>query len=105
MPERMAWADAAVTAGGTTTWELAYFGVPSITMILADNQEASVSLLMRRGVFPTLGWANTAEAATIRDTVQRLLLDPEARERHRDRAAGLVDGAGADRVMELLDSE
>jgi len=38
MPELMAWADMAISAGGTTSWELAFMGVPFIVIILAENQ-------------------------------------------------------------------
>ena len=34
----MAWCDLAVTAGGSTLWELAYFHVPSVVLIVAENQ-------------------------------------------------------------------
>ncbi|HVS39009.1 MAG TPA: UDP-2,4-diacetamido-2,4,6-trideoxy-beta-L-altropyranose hydrolase, partial [Gemmataceae bacterium] len=38
MADRMAWADVAIAAGGTTTWERALMALPSLVMILADNQ-------------------------------------------------------------------
>ena len=33
MPELMAWADVAVTAGGSTCWELAFMGLPALILI------------------------------------------------------------------------
>ncbi len=33
MPDLMAWADMAISAGGSTCWELAYLGVPAILII------------------------------------------------------------------------
>ena len=39
VPELMAWADVAVSGGGSTCWELAFMGLPSIVLILADNQQ------------------------------------------------------------------
>ena len=38
MPNLMAWADLAITAGGSTCWELAFMGLPASLLILADNQ-------------------------------------------------------------------
>ncbi|MFH0966852.1 MAG: UDP-2,4-diacetamido-2,4,6-trideoxy-beta-L-altropyranose hydrolase [Methanobacteriota archaeon] len=38
MPELMAWADVAISAGGSTCWELAFMGVPSILQPIAENQ-------------------------------------------------------------------
>jgi len=40
MPELMAWADVAVSAGGSTSWELAFMGVPALVLILANNQRS-----------------------------------------------------------------
>ncbi len=39
MPKLMAWADLAVSAGGSTNWELAFMNVPTLILILADNQQ------------------------------------------------------------------
>ncbi|HMF15122.1 MAG TPA: UDP-2,4-diacetamido-2,4,6-trideoxy-beta-L-altropyranose hydrolase, partial [Gemmataceae bacterium] len=50
VPEWMAWADVAIAAGGTTTWELLFMGVPSLLLILADNQ-ASVARSARAAGF------------------------------------------------------
>jgi UDP-2,4-diacetamido-2,4,6-trideoxy-beta-L-altropyranose hydrolase len=105
MPQWMAWADAAITAAGSTTWELAYFGLPSLTVVLANNQQRSARLLMEREVFPTLGRAAAAETSSIVHRTRRFLLDRDARKRCRDRAARLVDGLGAFRVVNLLRSE
>ena len=41
MAEAMAWADVAIAAGGSTSWELAFMGLPSLLVILAENQRAS----------------------------------------------------------------
>ena len=38
MAELMAWADVAISGGGSTCWEMAFMGLPAITIILADNQ-------------------------------------------------------------------
>src|ERR1035437_492179 len=40
MPELMAWADVAIAAGGSTSWELAFMGLPSLVCTLADNPRA-----------------------------------------------------------------
>src|SRR5260370_1637027 len=38
MPALLAWSDLAVSGGGSTCWEMAFMGLPSILLILADNQ-------------------------------------------------------------------
>jgi UDP-2,4-diacetamido-2,4,6-trideoxy-beta-L-altropyranose hydrolase len=42
MPELMAWADLAITAGGSTCWEIAFMGIPSLMIAIAANQKESV---------------------------------------------------------------
>jgi UDP-2,4-diacetamido-2,4,6-trideoxy-beta-L-altropyranose hydrolase len=39
MPELMAWADVGLSAGGSTCWELAFMGLPSILYPIAENQK------------------------------------------------------------------
>ena len=39
MPELMARADVAVSAGGSTCWEVAFMGLPFLIVVLAENQE------------------------------------------------------------------
>ena len=50
----MASADAAIGAGGTTTWERLCLGLPCITYALADNQEAYSQVLADRGLIQYL---------------------------------------------------
>jgi len=102
MAELMAWSDAAITAGGSTVWELAFLGVPSITLALADNQTHSANLLARRGISPTLGWGPIAESTDVAKEIHRFLLDRNVRERCSRRAVRLVDGLGASRVVDQL---
>lgn len=103
MPRWMAWADAAITAAGTTLWELALLAVPSNTLILAENQEPAACLLAQRGIFPTLGWAATASVDAIRDQFGELLGSRVLRRRHSQEAARLVDGNGVFRIVESLE--
>src|SRR5205807_9904518 len=56
MPERMAWADGAISAAGSTCWELAFMGVPMLIIVTADNQRGSANALERREAAVNLGW-------------------------------------------------
>jgi len=40
MPELMAWADLAISAGGSTCLEMSFMGLPALVVILAENQRA-----------------------------------------------------------------
>lgn len=50
MAKLMAFCDIAVTAGGTTTYELCACGVPSVAVALADNQLNSVKRFAEEGL-------------------------------------------------------
>ncbi|MDF2835089.1 MAG: Pseudaminic acid cytidylyltransferase [Paenibacillus sp.] len=73
-------ADFSLGAGGATTWERCYVGLPSTSTIVADNQLASTQAAERLGAVINLGWH---EDVTI-DTYKRLLDSlPDRREQIR----------------------
>lgn len=55
MPGLMAWADLAIAAGGSTAWELAFMGLPSLFVILAENQVGIATELESVGFGVCLG--------------------------------------------------
>jgi UDP-2,4-diacetamido-2,4,6-trideoxy-beta-L-altropyranose hydrolase len=96
MPELMAWADVAIAAGGTTSWELAFMGLPSLVLMLAENQ---------RGIAAALGTANAAHQTTPESLVtdlKDLLRDHELRRVLSQRGRQLVDGFGVSRVATCI---
>lgn len=105
MPELITWADVAVSAGGTTSWELSFLGLPAVLLILAENQERSTGLLARRGGVVSVGWWNAATVEDITSTVKDLLLSPSKRMALRDSGMKLVDGKGVSRIIRLLVKE
>jgi len=102
MAQLMDWADIAVTAGGTTCWETAFMGLPSLIVVLADNQEQQAAALDRMGIAHNLGWRHTLTPAEIGDAVAALLRDRRRREAMATRGSRLVDGRGAERVLEHI---
>jgi len=102
MPELMAWADIAITGGGATAWELAFMGLPSLILVLSDNQRPVAEWLDANQVANCL---NGSEKSTeeIVQAVQRLFV-PEIREQMSRRGRRIVDGAGCQRVLERLKS-
>jgi UDP-2,4-diacetamido-2,4,6-trideoxy-beta-L-altropyranose hydrolase len=99
MPAQMAWADAAVTAGGTTCWELAYMGVPFLVGILAENQEDNATGLAEKGAAINCGWFHRLAAGELTEYLGRLLSDGAARARRIEAGRRLVDGGGCRRVV------
>lgn len=95
----MAEADVAVSAGGSTCWELAFMGIPNSIIVLADNQRGIASGLDAAGVSINLGWYETLEEAAVTDSVQSLLHDDAQRFEMTARGQELVDGRGTHRIL------
>jgi UDP-2,4-diacetamido-2,4,6-trideoxy-beta-L-altropyranose hydrolase len=98
----MAWADLAISAGGSTTWELARMGCPALVVETVPIEERLVAGLARVGLFGHLGSASRlgdeALVAAIADKIE----DVTWRTTMAARGRRLVDGHGARRVIEAL---
>ncbi len=73
--ELMAKADLAIGAGGTSAWERCYLGLPSLMMVLAQNQEELALSIAEAGAGWNLGWAHAVTA----DQIVRALVDVMSR--------------------------
>ena len=96
------WADLAVCAGGSTLWEMAAFGVPVASVILAENQQPLVADLQQRGMVADLGWDRDLAPERCSRDLGALMADGARRQRMSEVGCGLVDGAGAERVARAL---
>lgn len=90
-------ADLAVGAAGSSSWERCAVGLPSVTIIVADNQAAPARTLADAGAAVVLA-ARDIEGR-LAPTVTALMTDPSARARLSEAAAALVDGQGVARVV------
>jgi UDP-2,4-diacetamido-2,4,6-trideoxy-beta-L-altropyranose hydrolase len=102
MPRLMAWADVAISAAGSTSWELAFMGVPSLLLITADNQHGIGSGLAAAGAAISLGRCEELSIDELHEQLARLLDSRSLRERLSRRARSLVDGNGATRVVSQM---
>jgi UDP-2,4-diacetamido-2,4,6-trideoxy-beta-L-altropyranose hydrolase len=102
MPELMAWADIAVSAAGTTVLELAFMGVPSILITVAENQRSNAAAWEKLGLAESLGEAANVSTAQLADAITALISDSGRRMRMARSARALVDGLGAERVVSRL---
>jgi UDP-2,4-diacetamido-2,4,6-trideoxy-beta-L-altropyranose hydrolase len=105
MPERMAWADMALSAGGSTCWELAFMGLPSLVLVLAENQRPVAESLESRGVALNLGWHTLLSEFDLVAALSGLIQDYTRRRQMSERGRQLVDGQGAARVVSILRRE
>jgi UDP-2,4-diacetamido-2,4,6-trideoxy-beta-L-altropyranose hydrolase len=95
-------ADLVVCAAGSTCWELAHLGIPAITLVVADNQRRLASGLDAAGVVRSLGWFEAVTDSGIAAAIEALRRDGAARAEMSRRGRALVDGRGADRVVEAM---
>jgi UDP-2,4-diacetamido-2,4,6-trideoxy-beta-L-altropyranose hydrolase len=102
IPELMTWCDVAVTAGGSTLWELAYFYVPSIVLLIAENQEPAVGLLHDRGACLRLGSGNLVDPSQLSSAITALCHDRARRAALGAQLGTAADGQGADRVCAAI---
>lgn len=104
MAELMERCDIAISAGGSTMYELCAVGVPVICFSFVDNQEKIVETFVEKelvcygGNYLTEG---NQMPARIAEAV-RYLKDFGRRQVYSNRVKKLVDGAGADRIAEKL---
>ncbi len=102
MPELMAWADLAISAGGSTCWELAFMGVPTVVLVLAANQRGVAEGLERAGMVINLGWFDRVSSHETAYAVDNLLGAHRQRQRVSHAGRELVDGNGGIRVVKTM---
>ena len=102
MPELMTWADVAISAGGSTCWELAFMGMPTVALILARNQCPIAERLDTVGVAVNLGWYEDVSPKKLAQVVMQLLKAPRTRAEMSQCGRQLVDSMGSDRVIQAL---
>jgi UDP-2,4-diacetamido-2,4,6-trideoxy-beta-L-altropyranose hydrolase len=95
-------ADLAIGAGGTTTWERACLGLPSLVVVIAANQRPTAQSLGEAGYLHLLGDWVSVTVEQIRSVLLARIHNPFARESN----CVLTDGWGASRLaMAMLGSQ
>ena len=101
LPKLLAGADLAVSASGTSTWELLCLGLPAALVWVVDNQILGYDRTIARGYAAGLGRLGHLgdEAVSV---LRRLLTDAALRTELAARAWAAVDGRGVERVVDAL---
>jgi UDP-2,4-diacetamido-2,4,6-trideoxy-beta-L-altropyranose hydrolase len=102
MPALIAQADIGIGGGGVSVWERACLGLPSILLILADNQAPMARALDEAGVVIAIDAREDGFEPRLTAAVERLFSDEELRCSLSQKAARLCDGLGAERVADAL---
>lgn len=95
----------AVTAGGTTIYELAVLGVPFVCFSYAENQEGLTEWIGSHGTAGYAGAWHYAPEQTLErigDWCLRAYEDRAVRQRAYEAERTLVDGQGAERIAQIL---
>lgn len=98
-------ADLAIGAAGSSAWERCCLGVPTIQLVLADNQRQIAQQLDHYQAALTLDHQpGQGVVAQILAPLQQLLSDGTLRARLSHNAMALCDGEGCQRVATILES-
>lgn len=106
MAEYMCKCDVAITAGGSTCYELCACGLPAIIYTLADNQIGIANSFSRKGIAPWVGDVRTEMSQCMNNIKKEIKILREACiwEQRSEKMQKLVDGKGAKRLAKILAS-
>lgn len=98
-------ADFGVGAGGVSLLERCAMGLPSVTVLLADNQRAGSRMAAEAGATSLVEQGGAGRSAAIAQAAKALLGDAAARARMAAAARKVCDGEGCRRVAEVVQRE
>jgi UDP-2,4-diacetamido-2,4,6-trideoxy-beta-L-altropyranose hydrolase len=102
MPEVMTQAELAISAGGGTCYELAIMQVPMFLITIASNHERTVEAYGRAQAALTGGWFDELGPESLAASLRSLIGDPMLRKELTENARRMVDGRGAQRVVDAM---
>jgi UDP-2,4-diacetamido-2,4,6-trideoxy-beta-L-altropyranose hydrolase len=101
MAQRMADSDLAIGAAGSSSWERCCLGLPSILVILADNQNTSCAELGAIGAAEIIGKLEHIEQR-LPDQLSSFLAIPQTLKTCSDAASSVCDGTGTTFVVNKI---
>lgn len=94
--------DMAISACGSTLYELAACGVPTLGIIIADNQRGIAEKMDKMGIIKNLGWYNNISEDTFIKNINALADNYRERQSMSEKGKSLIDGKGAQRIAQIL---
>ena len=94
--------DLVISAAGATLWELGYLGLPSLALIVAENQVPLAQSIQTLGMGINMGWNYDLQPSLFIQTLQSLLANPTHLEAMSNKALSVIDGQGRVRVTAAL---
>jgi len=102
MPDLMAWADVAVSAGGSTCWELLFMGLPSLVIPIAENQIPIAKRLESLCLAEVIDAPGADDPERLAKVVSDLMLSQDKRSGFSERMLQYVDGKGPLRILHAM---
>jgi len=102
LDEYMEKADLAISAGGTTLYELSAKGTPTISYAFADNQLRNVEQFDADGLIPYAGDVRVDDVYGNIYKLYEKCKNPMIRRRYSEKMQTVIDGRGAARIASLL---
>jgi UDP-2,4-diacetamido-2,4,6-trideoxy-beta-L-altropyranose hydrolase len=98
----MAACDLAITAAGSSVYELGFLGIPMLLLVTAENQRAIAAALDSLGAAVWIDESSVHSAQGVARAIRSFVQDSSTRAGCARKFQTLVDGRGAARVVEAL---
>ncbi|MEG1158656.1 MAG: glycosyltransferase, partial [Christensenellaceae bacterium] len=106
MSEVMKASDIAVSAGGSTLYEICAAQLPCVTFAFADNQYELIDVMQKKGVMRSAGKLKDGGLADkVTDCLKELIDNQKLREAFVKKEAELIDAKGVQRIAQALIEE
>lgn len=106
MAELMEKCDLAISAGGSTLYELCACQVPTVTYAFADNQLAGIEGFKKQGIMESIGDVREQDANTWQSSLLAILHEicrnHGLRKKMAERMQQLIDGQGCRRIVDAI---
>ena len=105
MADLIAAADLAIGACGATTWERCYLGLPSMGLVLSDNQRDTARQLAKAGIIYNMGETATITQYLLAESIAKLIENQAARKALSENSLALLPQRVPDLASLMLENE
>jgi len=102
MPRLMADRDIAISSGGTTAWELAFMGLPTLMGTIVKTEEPLLTSVTKTGAFVGLGAFASLPAAKLTEDFMNLAHNQAERARMSHCGRRLIPGLGPQLLLQKM---
>jgi len=102
MAELIVNADLGIGAGGSTMWERIYLGLPTITVVCAENQVCTTEDIAKLGAVEYLGWTDLLRVDDYERVISKLIANPQRLTQISDAALAVVRNQSTSTVVDEI---